>query len=159
MAYRLWGLFACRLALAACLLTACLLAAPPARAVGPDWTVLDEDPDYRQARRWIEEKNFAPAIEKLTALLITKPDSPVLLNWIAYSHRKLKNYPVSKQYYDAALRYDPTFLPALEYQGEWFIETGDMASAKANLAKLAQLCGRCHEWQDLNQAIGKAEGK
>ena len=34
-----------------------------------------------------------------------------------------------------------------------------MASAKANLARLATLCGRCHEWQDLNEAIGKAEGR
>lgn len=136
-----------------------LATAQVAFAVGPDWTYLDEDPDYRQARRWIEEKNYAPAIEKLMALLNRQPNSPVLLNWIAYSHRKLKNYPVSKQFYDAALRRDPTFLPALEYQGEWFIETGDMASAKANLARLATLCGRCHEWQDLNEAIMKAEAK
>ena len=136
-----------------------MLATAPAIAVGPDWTILDEDPDYRQARRWIEEKNFAPAIDKLMKLLVSKPDAPELLNWIAFSHRKLKNYPVSKQFYDAALRRDPTFLPALEYQGEWFIETGDMASARANLARLAQLCGRCHEWQDLNAAVAKAEGQ
>lgn len=138
---------------------ALLVSVSAGHAVGPDWTYLDEDPDYRQARRWIEERNYAPAIETLMKLLITKPDSPILLNWIAYSHRKLKNYPVSKQFYDAALRHDPTFLPALEYQGEWFIETGDMTSAKANLARLAQLCGRCHEWQDLNEAITKAEAK
>ncbi|AMJ62519.1 tetratricopeptide repeat protein [Bosea sp. PAMC 26642] len=138
---------------------ALMLAATPAFAVGPDWTYLDTDPEYRQARRWIEEKNYAPAIETLMKLLVTKPDSPELLNWIAYSHRKLKNYPVSKQFYDAALRRDPTFLPALEYQGEWFIETGDMVSAKANLARLATLCGRCHEWQDLAEAIGRAEAK
>lgn len=138
---------------------AALLACTGAQSVGSDWTVLDENPDYRQARRWIEEKNYAPAIEKLMGLLVAKPNAPELLNWIAFSHRKLKNYPLSKQYYDAALRRDPTFLPALEYQGEWFIETGDMASAKANLEKLASLCGRCHEWQDLNAAIEKAEGR
>jgi tetratricopeptide (TPR) repeat protein len=138
---------------------ALMVLAAPARAVGPDWTYLDEDPDYRAARRWIEDKNFPPAIEKLEALLKRQPNSPVLLNWLAFSHRKLKNYPLSKQYYDAALLRDPTFLPALEYQGEWFIETGDMASAKANLARLATLCGRCHEWQDLNEAVAKAEGK
>ncbi|SFC79211.1 hypothetical protein SAMN05428997_111160 [Bosea sp. CRIB-10] len=34
-----------------------------------------------------------------------------------------------------------------------------MASAKANLEKLAKLCGRCHEWQDLDEAIRRAEGK
>lgn len=141
------------------LLTVILLAAPQALAVGSDWTNLDLDPDYRQARRWIEEKNYAPAIEKLMELAKTQPNAPELLNWIAFSHRKLKNYPVAKQFYDAALQRDPTFMPALEYQGEWFIETGDMASAKANLEKLAKLCGRCHEWQDLNEAIGKAEAK
>jgi tetratricopeptide (TPR) repeat protein len=134
-----------------------LLASAGAAAVGPDWTWLDEDPEYRQARRWIEEKNFPPAIEKLEVLLKRSPTSPVLLNWLAFSHRKLKNYPVSKEFYDAALKSDPTFLPALEYQGEWFLETGDMASARANLEKLATLCGRCHEWQDLNEAIIKAQ--
>lgn len=140
-------------------LAICLLGSDPALAVGSDWSNLDQDPDYRQARRWIEEKNYAPAIEKLMELAKTQPNSPELLNWIAFSHRKLKNYPVSKQFYDAALQRDPTFLPALEYQGEWFLETGDMASAKANLATLAKLCGRCHEWQDLNEAIAKAEAK
>lgn len=136
-----------------------LLVAPAAFAVGPDWTYLDEVPDYRQARRLIEEKSYAAALEKLMALAETHQNSPELLNWIAFSHRKLKNYPVAKQFYDAALQRDPTFLPALEYQGEWFIETGDLASAKANLEKLAKLCGRCHEWQDLNQAIARAEAK
>ena len=137
---------------------ALLLSTGTTWAVGPDWTHLDEDPDYRQARRWIEEKNYPPAIEKLMILLKHQPDSPVLLNWIAFSQRKLKNYPVSKQFYDAALLRDPTYLPALEYQGEWFIETGDMASARANLDKLVKLCGRCHEWQDLDEAIRKAAG-
>ena len=138
---------------------ALLLWAGAAGAVGPDWTYLDEDPDYRQARSWIEEKNYQPAIDKLMGLLQRQPDSPALLHWIAFSQRKLKNYPVSKQFYDAALQRDPTYLPALEYQGEWFLETGDMASAKANLEKLSKLCGRCHEWEDLDKAIREAEGK
>ncbi len=140
-------------------LAVALLACAPAHAVGPDWTWLDDDPEYRQARRWIEEKNFPPAIEKLEVLLKRSPGSAVLLNWLGFSHRKLKDYPIAKDYYDAALQSDPTFLPALEYQGEWFLETGDMASAKANLAKLEQLCGRCHEWGDLRDAIAKVEGK
>ncbi|RDJ22118.1 hypothetical protein DWF00_23895 [Bosea caraganae] len=148
-----------RRAFAPLALVALLFGSGAAHAVGSDWTYLDQDPDYRQARRWIEEKNYAGAIEKLMELAKSQPNSSELLNWIAYSHRKLKNYPVSKQFYDAALQRDPTFLPALEYQGEWFLETGDTASAKANLEKLAKLCGRCHEWQDLNEAIAKVEAK
>ena len=136
-----------------------LTIATGALAVGPDITELDSDPDYRAARRWIEEKNFPPAIEKLEILLKRQPNSPALLTWLAFSHRKLKNYPVSRDFYIAALLRDPTYLPALEYQGEWFIETGDLDSAKANLAKLERLCGRCHEWQDLSAAVVKAEAK
>ena len=133
-------------------------AALPAFAVGPDVTELDNDAGYREARRMIAEHHYAQAIPKLDALLSEHQGSPVILNWLAYSHRKLKNYPVSKQFYDAALKADPTYLPALEYQGEWFLETGDMASAKANLAKLEQLCGKCHEWKDLSEAVAKAGG-
>lgn len=148
-----------RCSLAPIAVVICLLGSGPALAVGSDWSNLDQDPNYRQALRWIEEKNYAPAIETLMELAKSQPNSPELLNWIAFSHRKLKNYPVAKQFYDAALQRDPAFLPALEYQGEWFLETGDIASAKANLETLAKLCGRCHEWQDLNEAIAKAEAK
>ena len=153
--------FAVLLAFATFTLTSALIAPiviHSALAVGPDFTELDTDPNYREARRFIAEKNYAPAIPRLDMLLIANPGSPVILNWLGYTHRKLKNYPVSKQFYDAALKADPTYLPALEYQGEWYLETGDMAAAKANLAKLEQLCGKCHEWQDLSEAIAKAGG-
>lgn len=142
----------------AAMLAIAMLAATPAISVGPDVSDLDSDPDYREARRFIAEKNYGPAIPKLDTLLAANPASPVVLNWLGYTHRKLKNYPVSKQFYDAALKADPTYLPALEYQGEWYLETGDMASAKANLARLEQLCGKCHEWKDLSEAISKAGG-
>jgi hypothetical protein len=33
---------------------------------------------------------------------------------------------------------------------------GDIPSAQANMAKLERLCGRCHEWQDLNESLSKA---
>ena len=143
---------------AASMLAISPLAVSLAIAVGPDFTELDTDPIYRDARRFIALHDYAAAIPKLEVLLKDNIGSPVLLNWLGYTHRKLKNYPVSKEFYDAALKADPTYLPALEYQGEWYLETGDMASAKANLAKLEQLCGKCHEWQDLNHAIAKAGG-
>ncbi|MGL4729797.1 MAG: tetratricopeptide repeat protein [Bosea sp. (in: a-proteobacteria)] len=138
---------------------ALVLACGSALAVGSDINELDNDPIYRDARRLIATHDYAGAIPKLETLLKDNPTSPALLNWLGFSHRKLKNYPASKQFYDAALKSDPTFLEALEYQGEWYLETGDMASAKANLVRLGELCGKCHEWKDLSEAIAKAEGK
>lgn len=126
-------------------------------AVGPESSYLDLDPDYRDARLAIDAKDYPTAIERLERVLKSHPLSPDVLNWLGFSHRKLKHYPTSKRYYDAALAIDPAYLPALEYQGEWYLETGDMARARANLAILERLCGRCHEWQDLAQAIDAAE--
>jgi tetratricopeptide (TPR) repeat protein len=145
-----------RLAAFATALPLVMTLASHSLAVGPDVTELDSDPSYRDARRLIAEKNHASAIPLLEQLLKDNPGSPVLLNWLGYTHRKMKDYPTSKRFYDAALKADPTYLPALEYQGEWFLEMGDIASAKANLTRLEQLCGRCHEWADLNEALAKA---
>jgi hypothetical protein len=59
-------------------------------------------------------------------------------------------------YYSKALRIDPNHLGALEYQGELFVETKKIPSAKKNLAKLKSLCGAtCEEYLDLKKAIGK----
>jgi tetratricopeptide (TPR) repeat protein len=74
-------------------------------------------------------------------------------NLLGFAHRKLKNYPAAKQFYDAALALDPSYSPALEYQGMWFIEMGDMAAARANLAKLQKIGAVCEEAKDLEKAI------
>ncbi len=50
---------------------------------------------------------------------------------------------------------NPNHLGALEYQGELFLQTKKVSSAKKNLAKLKKLCGEnCEEYLDLKQAIG-----
>jgi predicted Zn-dependent protease len=138
-------------------LLALMLLATPAGAVGPLDTALADDPAYRRAVELIERQDYRMAIPLLMDLRREHPGEPAVSNWLGFAHRKLKEYPTSKIFYDEALRLDPAFLPALEYQGEWFIETGDMASARANLARLEQLCGQCHEWRDLAESIAKAE--
>ncbi|WP_342361234.1 tetratricopeptide repeat protein [Terrarubrum flagellatum] len=131
-------------------------AAPSALAVGTTLTALKSEPDFKDALQLIEEKRWPEAIEKLNGLRIYYPTLPDIANWTAYSYRKMKDYPTAKRYYDEALAIDPEFKPALEYQGEWFIETGDIAGARANLAKLEALCGRCHEYRDLAESLAKA---
>lgn len=132
-----------------------LALASPALAVGPDTTTLDQEPDYRAGMAAIRAEDFAKALSHFHTLQPLHPWSPEIANWLGFSYRKLKRYPESKRWYDHALLLDANYLPALEYQGEWFIETGDIASARANLARLEQLCGRCHEWQDLNESLAK----
>lgn len=136
-----------------------ILLTAGAWAAGPDTTTLDQDPDYRDGVAAINAKDFDKALVIFHKLQPEKAAAPEVANWLGYAYRKLKRYPESKRWYDQALLLDPNYRPALEYQGEWFIETGDMASAKANLAKLERLCGQCHEWQDLHDSIRKAEGK
>ncbi len=135
------------------------LLAGASLAAGPETSTLDQDPDYRDGVAAINARDYEKALVIFHRLQPERAAAPEVANWLGFAYRKLKRYPESKRWYDQSLMLDPNYLPALEYQGEWFIETGDMASAKANLAKLERLCGKCHEWQDLDQSIRKAEGK
>jgi tetratricopeptide (TPR) repeat protein len=125
-------------------------------AVGPENPVLAPNKEYQEAVAHIKSERFAAAIPILKALDATYPKEPELLNWLGFSYRKLKDYPNAKIFYDAALAAEPTYRPALEYQGMWFIEMGDIPSAKANLAKLITICASCEETKDLADALKKA---
>lgn len=137
-------------------LLAGLLLSTAALAIGPDVSTLDSEPAYRDAVRLIRENRHAEAIPLLLRLDKERPHQPEVLNWLGFSHRKLKDYPTSKRFYDAALAIAPDYRPALEYQGMWFIETGDLPRARANLARLRQLCDGCEELRDLEEALEKA---
>lgn len=136
--------------------SALVFAATAAIAAGPPSTPLAQTADYKAGVAAIDAKEFEKALAIFAKMQPDHAAAPEIANWLGYANRKLKRYPESKKWYDQALLLDPNYLPALEYQGEWFIETGDMASAKANLAKLERLCGKCHEWQDLNESLVKA---
>ncbi len=133
-----------------------MLMAVPAHAVGPETSTLDQDPDYRDGVAAIKANDYEKALVIFHRLQPERAAAPEVANWLGYAYRKLKRYPESKRWYDQALLLDPNYLPALEYQGEWFIETGDAASARANLARLERLCGQCHEWRDLAESLQKA---
>ncbi|MET0606241.1 MAG: tetratricopeptide repeat protein [Beijerinckiaceae bacterium] len=131
------------------------LAPDPSAARGLATETLEMNPDFRDARSHIAAGRFPQAIALLMNLREDYPPSPEISNWIAYSHRKMKDYSTSKAFYDEALSINPNYLPALEYQGEWFIETGDLESARKNLARLKTLCGECHEYKDLAESLAK----
>ena len=69
-------------------------------------------------------------------------------------------YDAAEKYYKKALNLDPEHKQALEYQGELFVELGDMASAENNLSLLAELCpNSCEEYEMLEKYIATDNNK
>jgi tetratricopeptide (TPR) repeat protein len=138
-------------------LIAGLAASPLAIAAGSDNSSLSNDPEFRKASELVKAGRWQEALPILLSIEAEIKTSADVYNLLGVTYRKLKDYPTSKRHYDRALELDYAHLPTLEYQGEWFIETGDMASARKNLDRLKMFCGTCHEYQDLAEAIAKAE--
>jgi tetratricopeptide (TPR) repeat protein len=72
----------------------------------------------------------------------------------ARSLRKTGDYKTALTYYTKALELKPDHKAAREYLGELYVETGDMAKAREQLASLTKLCpAGCEERADLQKAI------
>jgi len=110
-------------------------------------------PDLADARAKIDAKDYVAAIGLLTPFL-TQVQDPDVYNLLGFSYRKSGDLKQAATFYQKALDTDPNFKPTLEYQGEMFLMSGDVESAKKNLAKLAMLCPTgCDEKSDLEKAI------
>lgn len=106
-----------------------------------------------EARAAVDAARYPEALRLLAAVIKAEPRNADALNLMGYSSRKMNRLAEAARYYDAALKADPKHLGALEYQGELFVETGNYAAARANLDRLAALCGTCAEWSDLRAAL------
>jgi tetratricopeptide (TPR) repeat protein len=133
------------------LVVSTLLCGSPARAV--DNVISKDAPDLTSPRAKIKAKDFAGAITELTPLLATHQHADIY-NLLGFSYRKSGDMKWAATYYAKALDFDPDHKGALEYQGEMFVELGQIDKAKANLAKLVALCpSGCEEREDLEKAI------
>jgi tetratricopeptide (TPR) repeat protein len=113
-------------------------------------------PDLTKVRRAIDAKNYNAALAELKALVVTyqQPDVYSLMGFVL---RKTGDRPQAMTYYRKALDIDPRHKGALEYQGELYVELGQIDRAKENLAKLDGLCWfGCEEKDDLKAAIAHA---
>ena len=132
----------------------CLLAAPSAYAV--DTVVSKDAPDLTSVRAKVKAKDFKGAIAELTPLLQTHQHADVY-NLLGFSLRKTGDMKQAATFYAKALDFDADHKGALEYQGEMFVELGQIDRAKANLARLVTLCPQgCEEREDLEKAIASA---
>jgi tetratricopeptide (TPR) repeat protein len=97
--------------------------------------------------------------EALTYLQRAKnQDDPRILNYTGYVTRKLGNVDAAMGFYAKALTINPDYVVAREYLGEAFLQKGDAAKAKEQLAEIAKRCGTtCSPYTELSSEIQKFE--
>jgi tetratricopeptide (TPR) repeat protein len=109
---------------------------------------------YVAAVRLINEARYYEAIASLTDAQGAVGPHPDILNYLGFAHRKLGRIEEAKSWYAQALAINPDHLGANEYLGELFLEIGDFAAARRQLAKLDALCAfGCAEREDLARLI------
>ena len=139
-------------ALLACALS--LASAGPGFAV--DNMVSKDAPDLTKVRALIKAKDYKTALSELYVLSDSVQHADVY-NLMGFSLRKSGDYKTAATYYAKALDFNPEHKGALEYQGELYVETGDLPKARENLVKLVKLCPTgCEEREDLEKAIAAA---
>lgn len=113
-------------------------------------------PDLTRARAAITRKDYVTALAELRTVEARNPH-PDVYSLMGYASRKSGDRPQAMIYYNKALVLDPTHKGALEYQGELYIELGQLDKAQENLRKLDRLCWfGCDEEADLKAAIEQA---
>lgn len=141
---------------AAALALLCALAqAAPAHAVASAPSA--DLPDLAAEKALIYAGEYAQAIARLEARA-REVQHAEIYNLLGYSQRQLRRFEDAARSYREALHFDGSYRPALQYQGELFIATGDIEGARRNLSYLRIVCGPpgCEEIDRLSQALAKA---
>lgn len=117
-----------------------------------------KDALYYQAVSAINRDEHEEGLRHLRKAALAFGPHPDILTYQGFANRKLGRFDVAQAYYNRALAVAPNHLGALEYFGELKVERGDIAGAKANLAKLDALCDfGCFEAEELRTWIEKAQ--
>ncbi len=116
---------------------------------------------YQDGKAAISRKDWKAAITALSGAAKLETGNADVHNLLGYSYRKSGDYKNAFANYALSLKFNPKHKGALEYQGEAYVETGNVTKAKANLAKLKTACGNttCEEYIDLAASIKAAEAK
>ena len=103
----------------------------------------------------IRLEKFAEAHAELKNLS-PQTDEAERQNLLGFIARKSGDLVAAASYYNTALTIDPKHIGALEYQGELFIQLGDIEKPQENLAKLEKICWLpCNEEYKLRSALDK----
>jgi tetratricopeptide (TPR) repeat protein len=126
-------------------------------AFAVDTTPTKGAPDLTAVRSAIKAKEFKVAIKDLSGMIDAGVQHADVYNLLGFSLRKSGEQKAALTYYAKALDFDANHKGALEYQGELYVEIGEIAKARANLASLEKLCPTgCEEREDLEKALATA---
>ncbi len=91
---------------------------------------------------------------KALKLMPVKSDEADRLNLLGFTARKSGNLKGAGTFYKQALVINPRHTNALEYQGELFLQLGQIKDAQRNLEKLQKICWiPCSAERKLKKAI------
>jgi Flp pilus assembly protein TadD len=128
-------------------------------AVAVDTMTSKDAPDLTSVRAKIKARDYKAALVELKRVADTHQHADVY-SLMGFSLRKTGDYPTALTYYKKALDFDANHRGAREYLGELYVETGDLAKAREQLAVLEKLCPQgCEEREDLAKALASAPQK
>jgi Flp pilus assembly protein TadD len=148
----------CIRTIAAALLGGALVAAPGAKpALAVDTVTTRDSPDLRPVRAKIRAKDWKGATAELYAMLDRGIQHADVYNLLGFALRNNGDYQTAYTFYRKALEFNPQHKGALEYLGELYVKTGEIAKAQEHVVRLQQLCPQgCEELEDLEKAIAEA---
>ena len=89
----------------------------------------------------IRLEKFAEAHEAIKFISVPTPSKQAdKFNLLGFTARKSGNLQAAGEYYERALEINPKHIQALEYQGELFLQLGEIEQAKKNLEKINEIC-------------------
>src|ERR1700677_2429025 len=125
----------------------------PAPALAVDNMESSDAPDLASVRAKIKAQDYAAALAELRDLAEDTQQADVY-NLLGFTLRKTGDFKTSLTYYTKALELKPDYNAGREHIGELYVEPGNIAKAKEQLAILSKLCpGGCEEREDLQKAI------
>jgi len=128
-------------------------------ALAVDTVTSRDAPDLTSVRAKIKAKDYGAALAELKVLADTH-QHPDVYSLMGFSLRKSGDYKNALTFYHKALDFDADHKGAREYLGELYVETGELAKAREQLAILTRLCPQgCEEREDLEQALAAVAPK
>ena len=109
------------------------------KCVAPKYGMLDDDNIYEAGHDLAMAGRYDEAIAVLS--LAEDKTDPGILTYLGYAHRKSGRIGVGLGYYQEALINDPNATLTREYMGEAYLQLGDLAGARQQLAEIEKRAG------------------